>query len=126
MKKDEDVIKEIVKGLENEYLVSSGDFGDNLFNLWEGGLIKCLGILVFNGKIVTKKKGINYYYPENFDIDGKKFVFVDDSYFSGKTMREIEKYLMEEHKSSITEIRVGYDGSKEINSKIKSLYRYYK
>ncbi len=125
IKEDPDVLREITKDLENEYLVASGDFGDNLFNLWENKGIKCKGVLVFNGKIVTKKKGINYYYPEDFDIDNKEFIFVDDSYFSGRTFREVEKYLSEEHKSSIKEIRVGYDGSKEKDPKIKSLYRYY-
>ncbi len=126
IKDNPDIIQEIVGNSENEYLVSSGDFGDKLFDMWESGNIKSKGILVFNGKIVTKKKGINYYYPENFAIDNKKFVFVDDSYFSGKTMREIEKYLLEEHGSSISEIRVGYDGSRDRDPKIKSLYRYYK
>ncbi len=125
IKEDPDIIKEITQGLKDKYLVSSGGFGDNLFNLWESGSLECKGVLVFNGKIVTKKKGINYYYPEEFDVDNKSFVFVDDSYFSGKTMREIEKYLLEEHQSTISEIRVGYDGSKEKNPKVKSLYRYY-
>lgn len=126
IKEDSDTIREITRGLEDKYLVGSGGFGDNLFNLWENGSIICKGVLVFNGKIVTKKRGINYYYPEDFDINNKSFVFVDDSYFSGKTMREIEKYLLEEHQSTISEIRVGYDGSKEKNPKVKSLYRYYK
>lgn len=126
IKDNPDTIKEIMSGLEKDYIVCSGSFGDNLYDLWEKGELECRGILVFNGKIATKKRGINFYYPENFEIDNKEFVFVDDSLFSGKTVREIEKYLQEEHNSSIKLIKVGYDGSKEPNPKVKSLYRYYK
>lgn len=126
IKENPDIIQEITKGLDQKYLVCSGGFGDNLFDLWERGIIKCEGVLVFNGKIATKKRGINYYYPEDFDVDKKEFVFVDDSYFSGKTLREVEKYLLEEHQSLISEVRVGYDGSREKDPRVKSLYRYYK
>lgn len=53
-------------------------------------------MLIFNGKILTRNKGINSYYPHDFEIENKEYVFVDDSFFSGKTMSTIEEYL-EDH-----------------------------
>jgi hypothetical protein len=126
IKEDPDVIKEIFSGLEDRWVVSSGSFGDRSYELWNSGQIKCKGVVVFNGKIVTKNKGINSYYPENFDLDNKEFIFVDDSIFSGKTVDLIENYLIEEHKSKIVSVKVGYDGSRNLNREIESLYNYYK
>ncbi len=124
IKEDPDTIKEICKGLSSEWIVSSGSFGDRLYDIFSRGEIKCRGIIVFNGKILTKNKGVNSYYPESFDLDNKTFVFVDDSIFSGKTLNEIERYLIQEHNSKISKIRVGYDGSK-LDRRIESLYKYW-
>ncbi len=126
IKEDPDIIKEICNGLDNDWVVSSGTFGDKVYQLWESGQIRCMGVVVFNGKILTKNKGVNSYYPENFDLDNKEFVFVDDSVFSGKTIGAIEDYLKEEHMSLIKLVKVGYDGSKNTNRKIESLYKYYR
>ena len=81
-------------------------------------------MLIFNGKILTRNKGINSYYPHDFEIENKEYVFVDDSFFSGKTMSTIEEYL-EDHNSSIKLSKIAYDGSVKKNPKIRSLYRYY-
>lgn len=125
IKEDPDIVREICKGLKNEWVVSSGSFGDRVYDLFSKNELECKGVVVFNGKILTRNKGVNSYYPENFDLDNKKFVFVDDSVFSGKTINVIEKYLIEEHNSEVSRVVVGYDGSKNIDRKIKSLYRYY-
>ena len=121
---NEDLTLSLVRGCEDKWLVSTGGFGDKLHKLYEEGKIKCRGVLVFNGKIMTKDKGVTYYYPSDFDIEDREFVFVDDSLFSGKTFRVIEDFL-KKHNSTIEYISVIYDGSKEKSPKIHSLYRYY-
>lgn len=55
-----------------------------------------------------------------------EFIFIDDSYYSGKTMKGIEKALQNINPSAkITETFVVYDGSKVKNDNIISLFRYY-
>ncbi len=119
-----DMIIALLRGNSNEYIVSTGEFGDILHTLYLKGKIDCKGVVVFNGKINTLNLGANRFYPESFDISDKKFVFVDDSLFSGKTYQRIEEFL-KKHNSSIKSINVIYDGSKEKNDKVKSFFRYY-
>lgn len=122
---NEDIIIEIMRGLENEWVVTSGGFGDRLYKLWEEGKIKCRGIIVFNGKMCTRKIGVKCWYPTNIDVDNKNFIFVDDSLFSGGTYKKIDDYLEEFHNSKIKSVSVVYDGSPNKNPIVKSLFRYY-
>jgi hypothetical protein len=125
IKNHEEMMLALVTDMENEYIISSGVFGDKLYNLYERGLFKAKGVTVFNGKICTKKKGVTCWYPPDIDIDNKEFIFVDDSTFSGRTIKVIDNYLKRYHNSGIYGVSVAYDGSKERDPKIKSLYRYY-
>lgn len=121
---NEDILLEVVKGLDNDWVATSGGFGDKIYKLWEEGKFNCKGIVVFNGKMCTKGKGVTCWYP-NVEVDDKNFVYVDDSLFSGGTVRKINDYLQEYHNSSIKSVSVVYDGSKVKNKMVKSLYRYY-
>lgn len=58
-------------------------------------------------------------------FNDKSFVYVDDSMFSGGTVRKIDDYLKEYHNSKLKSVSVVYDGSKEKNKLVKSLFRYY-
>jgi hypothetical protein len=60
-----------------------------------------------------------------FEVLDKKFVYVDDSYFSGKTAEKINNYLSLRN-SKISTIEVIYDGSKDRKNNVKSFFRYYK
>lgn len=57
-------------------------------------------------------------------IKGQKFVFIDDSYFSGRTA-----FVVKEEIERLGGIFVGsvvaYDGAKEKDPTVDSLYRYY-
>ena len=122
---DSKLIIDLVKGNPNEYVASSGEFGDILYNLWKKEKFNCKGIVVFSGKLNAEKKDVGYHYPENFNLNNKSFIYVDDSYFSGNTVRKIENYLSR-YNSEIKSVSVVYDGSKEKNEKVKSFFRYYK
>lgn len=59
-----------------------------------------------------------------YELDGKKVVFVDDSYYSGTTARKVAEYV-KKCGGEITDTYVFYDGSKELNCNVHSMYRYY-
>lgn len=120
-----DIMLEVLKGLENEWVITSGGFGDFVNDLYENGEFKCLGVGVYNGGMCTRGKGVTCWYPPGFKMDDKVFVYVDDSYFSGGTVRTINEYLKKFHNSHIKEVSVAYDGSKNKSPMVRSLYRYY-
>ncbi len=123
--RNEDITLELVRGTSKEWIVTSGEFGDKLYKMWKDGKFRCRGVVVFNGKITTKGESVKSWYPEDFDINNKNFVFIDDSYFSGTTKSKIGEYL-EKLNSGIKKVLVIYDGSKVKTDMVKSFYRYHK
>lgn len=121
---NEDMILSLVRGNSNEYLCTSGEFGNKIYQLWKENKFKCRGVLVFNGKMRTSQIGIKSYFPADFDIKDKTFVYVDDSYFTGSTANKINRFLIE-NGSKIKSVYVIYDGSKQIRPGVKSFFRYY-
>lgn len=119
-----DMVLALLKGNTNEWIVSSGEFGDNIYKLWKENKFKCKGVLVFNGKMQTYKIGVTGWYPKDFDLNNKQFIFIDDSLFSGSTFRKVDNFLRE-YNSKIKSVSVIYDGSREKNKMIKSFFRYY-
>ena len=119
-----DIILELVSKHENDLISTSGEFGDILYKLWIENKFKCKGMIVFNGKMQTNNIGISSYYPNEFDLNNKKFVYIDDSYFSGSTVTKVKEFL-KKHNSNIKSVSVIYDGSKEINDNVNSFIRYY-
>lgn len=57
-------------------------------------------------------------------IKGKRFIFIDDSYFSGKTAVVVKEEI-ERLGGIFTGTLVAYDGSKVKEENVWSLYRYY-
>ena len=57
-------------------------------------------------------------------IDGELFIFIDDSYFSGKTVAVVEEEI-ERLGGNFIGTLVAYDGAKEKRNDVWSLYRYY-
>ena len=57
-------------------------------------------------------------------IKGQHFLFIDDSYFSGKTAQVIKEEI-ERLGGYFVGTLVAYDGSKVKDDKVWSLYRYY-
>ena len=57
-------------------------------------------------------------------IKGQKFIFIDDSYFSGKTALVVKEEI-ERLDGVFVGSMVAYDGSREKDPTVDSLYRYY-
>jgi hypothetical protein len=121
---NQDMILALVRGCSNEWVATSGEFGDILYKLWEEGKFKCKGVVVFNGKLLTHQKNVSGFYPQDFDLNNKQFIYVDDSYFSGSTAKKIDNFL-NKTQSSIKSVSVIYDGSKEKSKFVNSFFRYY-
>lgn len=120
-----DMILALVKGNINEYIATSGEFGDILYKMWKEGKFKCKDMVVFGGKMRTNRTDVNDWYPSDFNFNDKNFIYIDDSLFSGSTYQKINNFL-KPYNSTIKSISVIYDGSKEKNKMIKSFFRYYK
>ena len=59
------------------------------------------------------------------DLEGRLFIFLDDSYYSGKTINKVNDFL-NKRGTAIWKSYVFYDGSKDgFGYNVESLYRYY-
>lgn len=111
----------IFSGINFDTIIVSGHFGEvfSSFIKEEYPFYECFvinGSLRKNGQIHTK-----------FDnsLENKKFIFIDDSFYSGGTMLKVKQYL-EENNSKLIATFVFYDGGKEEREDVFSFYRYYK
>ena len=87
--------------------VVSGDFGVYFLGVFPGFLDKTLHVngCLRDGEIMDIS-------PFEDMIRGNDFIFFDDSYYSGKTMRKIEKEL-HKYGGKITDVYVVYDGAEK-------------
>jgi len=112
------ILNELVSIIpENKVIIVSGHFG-----IYSETLLKNRKLLILPGNIrhTPEFSLVNY---SDF-IKHKDFVFIDDSYCSGRTrnyiQREIEKY-----KGNFIHTYVVYDGSIYKDKGITSLFRYH-
>lgn len=124
IKNDINIILALLSGCQDKWVATSGDFGDILYNLYLEHKFVCKGLIVFNGKMLTNNLGVESWKPNNFDLKDKEFVYIDDSYFSGGTVKKIDDFL-HSHNSSIVQVNVVYDGSEEKKENVNSFYRYW-
>lgn len=124
IKNDISIILELVKDCADRWVVTSGGFGDILYDLYLNHKFICKGILVFNGKMLTNNIGVENWRPNNFDLNNKEFVYIDDSYFSGGTVKKIDDFLHTKN-SAIIQVNVVYDGSETKKDDVNSFYRYW-
>lgn len=122
---NKDMILDLVRPYKDDYIISSGGFGETVLTLYDKGFFKCKGVVIVNGKMETLKKDVEFYKPESFDLNDKQFIFVDDSHFSGGTVNKTNEFL-KKYNSSIKQVAVIYDGSKNKTKFVKSFFRYYK
>ena len=81
-------------------------------------------IVYVNGSL---RKGLPIQYS-NWKLDSYKnqpLIFVDDSYYSGKTLRIVRTYIEEVLGGYLQDSYVFYDGSEDNLDDVVSLYRYY-
>lgn len=107
-------------------IIVSGEIGSRIAELkkehpW---FLEGCNIEYVNGSL-RKGEPIQY---SNWKLDSYKnhpFIFVDDSYYSGKTLRIVKTYIEEVLGGYLQNSYVFYDGSEDNLDDVKSLYRYY-
>lgn len=118
---------------ENFNIVVSGGYGRFITNLIEKGLLDIKGtILQLSGGITSHKTDMDKIKKvsdpkiiwKNNSIKNKKFIFIDDSYYSGTTEVTIKEFL-KKFNSTITKTFAIYDGNDKQSTNRESLYRYY-
>ena len=122
VKFDREILTElIVKANEltdnKAFTIASGEIGLAMHNL---GIM--IDYLVPGGLRHDPSK-INLT-PFKEHIKGKEFLFIDDSYFSGKTVTVVKEEI-EKLGGHFLGTIVAYDGSRYKDDKVWSLYRYY-
>ena len=107
-------------------LVMSGSFGLSMISNFGKTLFHNFNrVLLVNGGL-REGKPIELYTSE---LNDKPFIFLDDSYYSGRTRNTIEQALQELNPLSIiAKTIVIYDGSseKKEHSFVESMYKYHK
>ena len=117
----ETTIKE--SGIKN--VVISGEIGRIYYQLKQNRRLKQdIMLCILPG-------GLRFEHQEDFspeyceiEAEGKDFIFIDDSYYSGKTVRVVQKW-MKDHGGKVVKSYVFYDGSYEKRDDVVSLYRYW-
>lgn len=103
-------------------IIASGEIGKKLLLYQAKGYINPrINIMVTNGGI---RKGREVELLDPFFFIGRRYVFLDDSYYSGKTANKV-KAAVKENGGEVIKAYVFYDGSKEKHDNIESLFRYY-
>lgn len=115
------------KVLEKEkfdYIIVSGKFGIVFKNFCTKHFDKELAknIIVINGSL--RQEDVTVEFPEDYNINNKSLVFIDDSFFLGRTRDKI-KNSIENKGGKLLYTYVFYDGSKIKDPNVYSFYRYY-
>lgn len=117
------IIDEVLNNEVFDYIIVSGNFGNVFKNFIDINLKKLAKkVIVVNGGLRKGEKIINFW--EEYDIPMKKFIFIDDSFYLGRTRDKIEDAI-KQHNGTLLSTYVFYDGSKEKEEKVHSFYRYY-
>ena len=115
------------KVLESEtfdYIFVSGSFGKVFKDFCSNHIGSDFSdnIIVVNGGL---RRGYEIEpFHENYDVNGKNLVFIDDSYYLGRTRDKIKDYITK-NGGNLVSSYVFYDGSKEKDDNVYSFYRYY-
>lgn len=121
VKFDKNILENFIKIVQEKYphekysYIASGQFGPCLHNY------KFPVDIIVEGGI---RKGKNILDISSFVLAGKNYIFLDDSYFSGKTA-EVIKESIEKNSGIFIGCYVIYDGSQHPIHNVSSIYRYY-
>lgn len=111
------LVGEVSKTYPNVSTIASGEIGLSMHNLGVDIDFIVPGGLRFEPEKINLEPFVER-------IKGRNFIFIDDSYFSGKTAMVVREEI-EKLGGRFLGSFVAYDGSKEKDEKVKSLYRYY-
>lgn len=116
-----DILEELIYQAKTIFpkakLIASGEIGLSMHNLGVQVDYLVPGGLRFNPEKINLE-------PFKDKIENQDFLFIDDSYFSGRTATVIKEEI-ERYGGRFVGTYVAYDGSKNKETDVYSLYRYY-
>ena len=110
-------------------VILSGEIGLRYLKLkFKNRIPKDINLYIVNGGL-RKGKDITGGITSNLDVipdylENNLFIFLDDSFYSGKTMNKVNDFL-NSRGVTLWKTYVFYDGSKDKHDDVKSIYRYY-
>lgn len=118
------MIGKVLEQKSFDYIIVSGHFGNVFKSFCQKNFDQELGknIIVTNGGL-RKNNSITTFWKD-YDIENKNIIFIDDSFYLGRTRDKI-KSAIEEHHGKFVCTYVFYDGSKIKDPLVHSFYRYY-
>lgn len=117
---------EKIQDLEYDAIIVSGSFGKTWEKFYHQAAHSYLtnpkDLIIVNGSL---RDGTIQENNINIDtINGKRFIFIDDSFYLGRTRDKIKTFI-EKHHGIFLETYVFYDGSIQKEKEVHSFYRYY-
>lgn len=118
------MIDKVTQNETFDYVIVSGNFGkvfkEHCNNYLNDDFNK--KIIVVNGGLRKGNDIVSFW--EDYNIENKKIILIDDSYYLGRTKDKIKQAIIDNH-GSLINTYVFYDGSKIKEDDVHSFYRYY-
>lgn len=117
-------IKDIITTVDFDVLIVSGNFGLAIKRYWDLaiGPFTAQRCMVTNGGL-RHGRSLNIL-DGKVDLERKRAIFVDDSYYSGRTENTIRE-MIDKNKGIFLGTHVIYDGCVTYRTWVHSYYRYY-
>lgn len=114
---------DLIKNVNYDYIIVSGKFGNAFKDFCINNHQELINkLIVVNGGLRHGIEISDYY--NHYNVNDKEVIFLDDSFYLGRT-RDSIKNSLEENNASLIHTYVLYDGSKIKDNKVTSFYRYY-
>lgn len=134
IRSDADVLRIFMDFLKAEFntscfnhstgIILTGEFGHALFNNYRPQLLELSRDIIFVGGGLREPNKKAELYVDH--VSSNNYILLDDSIYSGNTAMNINQALYESNQSTIYQIFVIYDGSKDFDQiNIKSLFKYH-
>lgn len=118
------ILGKVLEKEKFDYIIVSGKFGIVFKEFCQKHFDKELAknIIVVNGSLRDDESYVNF--NSEYDINNKSLIFIDDSFFLGRTRDKI-KDTIEKQGGNLLCTYVFYDGAKIKDPSVNSFYRYY-
>lgn len=119
-----EMINQILNREKFDYLIVSGSFEKKFKEFIDKHVNSNLSknIITVNGGLRDNNKIVKF--DDYYDIKNKNIIFIDDSYYLGRTRDKIKEAVTSNGGNFICTY-VFYDGSKVKDNTVHSFYRYY-
>ncbi len=116
------MINEVTVRESFDYIIVSGNYGIEFEKYCKKNNLLKNKVICVNGSLRENENIIPFW--KNYDINNKKIIFVDDSFYSGRTRNKVKEAIIN-NKGIYLRTYVYYDGSKTKEDDVISFYRYY-